>query len=64
MSGPEGSDFSESDGDYLSHESSSKRLKLADGGSTAGQMESPTGILRLHTEWVQRDSGDRGSACK
>lgn len=62
MSG-EGSDFSESDGEFL-QEPTTKRLRL-DGAdpSVAGNaaVDSPTKLLRLHTEWVQRD--DRANTC-
>lgn len=47
MSG-EGSDFSESDGEFL-HEPSAKKTKLDD-----AVVESQ--VLQLHTDWVQRDT--------
>lgn len=62
----DGSDFT-TDGDYLQDTSNAaKRLKLSniEGGETA--ISSPTQILSLHTDWVQREeeTGDRVSACK
>ena len=53
MSG-EGSDFSESDGEFL-HEPSAKKTKLDE-----AVVESQ--VLQLHTDWVQRDT--RRNACK
>ena len=52
----QGSDFRER---YL-QEPSAKRAKL----SNANAIDPTSGVLRLHTEWVQRDPGDRVAACK
>ena len=65
--GGDGSDFSDENGgrggEYLQRGDDpgelhqSKRLKLGGG-------DSPTRILSLHTDWVQREPGDRAtSAC-
>lgn len=52
----QGSDFRDR---YL-HEPSAKRAKL----SNANAIDPASGVLRLHTEWVQRDTADRVASCE